>query len=115
MLNKEKKVKKDESEIALENLNPPDSVPYYVYRLEIGQRERDKKRLLRVIIIQAIIAFVLALIVAGFAFYEAQLEDYVFTQEVDQQTDQGGDNQNNFYYGDYNGEAKDQNNNQEAG
>lgn len=115
MFKKDKNDKKDDIDIALENLTPPESVEYFVYRLEMEKRDKEKKRLWKLIVGLIIALFVETLIIAGFGFYEAQMENYVFTNETEQTTDSGGDNQNSVYFGDYNGNNENKNNDQKAG
>jgi hypothetical protein len=65
---------------------------------------RREKRLI------AIIVLTIVLLVGsniGWLVYESQFEDYVITQEVEQEADNG---ENHFIGGDYIGETKSQNN-----
>lgn len=68
------------------------------------RHERREKRLI------AIIVLVIVLLVGsniGWLIYESQFEDYVITQEVEQEADNG---ENHFIGGDYIGETKSKNN-----
>lgn len=78
----------------------------------IAQHEKDQNRLMG--IIKWLIAVILILIVllvgsnVAWIVYENSFEDYVITQDVEQDADNGT---NNFVGGDYYGEAEDKNNN----
>ena len=80
------------------------SVPYVVHESDMARSERHNKRLWIVILvlIGALIGTNLAWII-----YENSFEDYVITQEVEQDADNGT---NNFIGGDIYGETEDQNN-----
>lgn len=79
------------------------SVPYVVHEAAMARSERHNKRLWIVILvlIGALIGTNLAWII-----YENSFEDYVITQEVEQDADNGT---NNFVGGDVYGETEDQN------
>lgn len=81
---------------------PP--VPFVAHEAALARSERHNKRLWIVILvlIGALIGTNLAWII-----YENSFEDYVITQEVEQDADNGT---NNFVGGDVYGEAEDQNN-----
>lgn len=83
------------------------SVPYFVYEAEMARQERTVKRLW----ILCIIMF-LALVIsnAGWIWYESQFEDEVITQEVTQDSGEGGTNTYNgkIVGGDDYGKADDQ-------
>lgn len=77
------------------------TVPYVVHESAMSRSERHNKRLWIVILvlIGSLIGTNLAWII-----YECSFEDYVITQEVEQDADNGT---NNFVGGDIYGEAKD--------
>ena len=87
----------------IENTNV--NVPYVVHESAMARSERHNKRLWIVILvlIGALIASNLAWII-----YENSFEDYIITQEVEQDADNGT---NNFVGGDVYGETENQNNN----
>lgn len=91
--------------------NNIESVPYLVHEGILVRQERTIKRLWILCII-IFLAFVASN--AAWIYYESQWEvvttETTLTQEVDQDSSDGGSNNNYFYGGDYNGEAKDQNN-----
>ena len=80
------------------------TVPYVAHESAMARSERHNKRLWIVIlvVIGALIGTNLAWII-----YENTFEDYVITQEVEQDADNGT---NNFVGGDVYGETEDQNN-----
>jgi hypothetical protein len=80
-------------------------VPYVVHESAMARNERHNKRLWIVILvlIGALIGTNLAWII-----YENSFEDYVITQDVEQDADNGT---NNFVGGDYYGETEDKNSN----
>ena len=82
----------------------PANVPYVVHESAMARAERQSKRLVAIIIL-LIILLVGSNI--GWLVYENQFEDYVITQEVEQEADNG---ENHFIGGDYIGETKSQNN-----
>lgn len=82
----------------------PTSVPYVVHESAMARAERHSKRLVAIIIL-LIILLVGSNI--GWLVYESQFEDYVITQEVEQEADNG---ENHFIGGDYIDETKSQNN-----
>ena len=79
-------------------------IPYYVHEGEMARQERHIKRLwiLCIIIFAALIGTN-----AGWLWYESQFEDQVITQEVSQDSGDGGSNSyvGRIVGGDYNGEA----------
>ena len=84
--------------------NQPISVPYVVHESSMARAERQAKRLI------AIIILLIVLLVGsniGWLIYENSFEDYVITQEVEQEADNG---ENHFIGGDYIGETKSKNN-----
>ncbi len=76
----------------------------YGYEAHEARHEREKKRLWAVILV-----LIAALLVTNFAWilYECSFEDYVITQEVEQDAESGN---NSFVGGDYYGEAENQGN-----
>lgn len=90
---------KTKSETIIENQNMP-PVPFAAHESAMARSERHNKRLWIVILvlIGALIGTNLAWII-----YENSFEDYVITQDVEQDGDNGT---NNFVGGDYYGEAK---------
>ena len=83
----------------------PTNVPYVVHESAMARAERQAKRLVAVIIL-LIVLFVGSNI--GWMVYENSFEDYVITQEVEQEADNG---ENHFIGGDYIGETKSENKN----
>ena len=82
----------------------PINVPYVVHESAMARAERQAKRLVAVIIL------LIVLLVGsniGWMIYENSFEDYVITQEVEQEADNG---ENHFIGGDYIGETKSENN-----
>ena len=82
----------------------PTNVPYVVHESAMARAERQAKRLVAVIIL------LIVLLVGsniGWMIYENSFEDYVITQEVEQEADNG---ENHFIGGDYIGETKSENN-----
>ena len=73
----------------------------------IAQHEKDQNRLMSIIksLIAVIIVLIVLLVGSNIAWivYENSFEDYVITQDVEQDADNGT---NNFIGGDYYGEAK---------
>ena len=96
---------------AVENTNV--TVPYVAHESAMARSERHNKRLWIVflVLIGALIGTNLAWII-----YENSFEDYVITQEVEQDADGGGDNNSIINGGVINGEAEnkvhEENNNQ---
>ena len=84
--------------------NQPISVPYVVYESAMARAERQAKRLISIIILLIVLLLGSNL---GWLIYESQFEDYVITQEVEQEADNG---ENHFIGGDYIGETKSKNN-----
>ena len=82
----------------------PANVPYVAHESAMARAERQSKRLVAIIIL-----LILLLVGSniGWLVYESQFEDYVITQEVEQEADNG---ENHFIGGDYIGETKSQNN-----
>ena len=78
----------------------PANVPYVAHEFAMARAERQSKRLVAVIIL-----LILLLVGSniGWLVYESQFEDYVVTQEVEQEADNG---ENHFIGGDYVGETK---------
>ena len=80
--------------------------------MPIAQHEKDQNRLMGIIksLIAVILVLILVLVGSNIAWivYENSFEDYVITQDVEQDADNGT---NNFVGGDYYGEAEDKNNN----
>ena len=80
--------------------------------MPIAQHEKDQNRLMD--IIKSLVAVIVILIVllvgsnVAWLVYENSFEDYVITQDVEQDADNGT---NNFVGGDYYGETEDKNNN----
>lgn len=75
--------------------------------MPIAQHEKDQNRLMSIIksLIAVIIVLIVLLVGSNIAWivYENSFEDYVITQDVEQDADNGT---NNFIGGDYYGEAK---------
>lgn len=75
--------------------------------MPIAQHEKDQNRLMDIIkrLIAVIVILILLLVGSniGWFVYESQFEDYVITQEVEQEADNG---ENHFIGGDYVGETK---------
>ena len=85
--------------------NAPASVPYVVHESAMARAEWHTKALIWVIVL------LIVLLVGsnvGWMVYENSFEDYVITQDVEQDSDNGT---NNFVGGDYYGEAEGKNNN----
>lgn len=80
--------------------------------MPIAQHEKDQNRLMGIIkwLIAVIVILVVLLVGSniGWLIYESSFEDYVITQDVEQDADNGT---NNFVGGDYYGETEDKNNN----
>ena len=80
--------------------------------MPIAQHEKDQNRLMGIIksLIAVIVILIVLLVGSNIAWivYENSFEDYVITQDVEQDSDNGT---NNFVGGDYYGEAEDKNNN----
>ena len=80
--------------------------------MPIAQHEKDQNRLMGIIksLIAVIVILIVLLVGSNIAWivYENSFEDYVITQDVEQDADNGT---NNFVGGDYYGEAEDKNNN----
>lgn len=76
----------------------------YGYEAHEARHEREKKRLWVVTLV-----LIAALLVTNFAWilYECSFEDYVITQEVEQDAESGN---NSFVGGDYYGETENQGN-----
>lgn len=101
-------------EFGIDELTPPESVDYFIYRLETGRWKKAATAWM----IAAIIVFV-AFVVSNvlWIIYENQFEDEVITMTQEATTDGGGNAavngvaSGNIYYG----ESETDNNNQEAG
>ena len=80
--------------------------------MPIAQHEKDQNRLISIIksLIAVIVILIVLLVGSNIAWivYENSFEDYVITQDVEKDADNGT---NNFVGGDYYGEAEDKNNN----
>jgi multisubunit Na+/H+ antiporter MnhB subunit len=80
--------------------------------MPIAQHEKDQNRMMGIIkwLIAVIVILIVLLVGSNIAWivYENSFEDYVITQDVEQDADNGT---NNFIGGDYYGEAEDKNNN----
>lgn len=80
----------------------PAVISYYAHEAEIARSEMHAKRWM----IAAVIAFLALLFTnAGWLYHESLYKDEVVSQEVTQTTDGGGNNTNNLYNGDHNGDA----------
>ena len=90
------------------NHNVPETIPYVVHESEAARLERTIKRLF-------ILCLVLIAVAVGtngyWIWYESQWQDEVITQEIQQDSGEGGTNtySGKIIGGDYNGEADDQN------
>lgn len=75
--------------------------------MPIAQHEKDQNRLMSIIKSLIVVILVLIVLLVGsniaWIVYENSFEDYVITQDVEQDADNGT---NNFVGGDYYGEAK---------
>ena len=82
---------------------PP--VPYVAHQSAMARAERTQKRLIWIIVL-----LIVLFVGSNFAWivYENSFEDYVITQDVEQDADNGA---NEFVGGDYYGKAEDKNNN----
>ena len=91
----------------MEEQRTPEKIDYVVHEGIMVRQERHIKRLwiLCIIIFAALVATN-----AWWIIYEAQWEDEVITQEIKQDSGEGGNNNFNgkLIGGDYNGEADDQ-------
>ena len=76
------------------------TVPYIVHEADMARQERTIKRLWILLIL--LIVLLVGTNIA-WTIYESQFEDVVVTQEVDQETDGGGNNHNVLDMGDYDG------------
>ena len=80
--------------------------------MPIAQHEKDQNRLMGIIKWLIVVILVLSVLLVGsniaWIVYENSFEDYVITQDVEQDADNGT---NNFVGGDYYGETEDKNNN----
>lgn len=77
-----------------------DAVPYVAHEADMARQERTIKRLWVLLII------LVALLVGtncAWLWYESQFEDIVVEQEVEQETDGGGNNSNILDMGGYDG------------
>ena len=84
--------------------NPNVVVPYVAHESAMARSERHNKRLWIVILV-----LIVALLGTNLAWiiYENSFDDYVITQDVEQDAD---NDTKNFVGGDYYGEAEDKNN-----
>lgn len=113
-MKEEGKVKLTENkEFDIDKLTPPETVDYFIYRLETGRwRKAAKAWMWAAIVVFA--AFVISNIY--WIYYENQFEDEVITMTQEANTDGGGNASvngvasGNIYYG----ESETDNNNQEA-
>ena len=93
--------------VPMEN-NLPETIPYVVHESEMSRLERTVKRLF-------ILCLVLIIVAVGtnayWIWYESQWQDEVITQEIRQDSGEGGSNtySGKIIGGDYYGEADDQN------
>lgn len=89
-------------------MNEEKTIPYIAHESEVARLERVIKRLW---ILCIIIFLSLILTNAGWLFYESQWEDVEITQDVTQDSGEGGSNtySGNLVGGDYYGETKNQN------
>lgn len=84
---------------------PPEPVPYVVHESDMARLERTIKRLW---ILLLVLIALLAGSNAAWIYYESQFQYDMTSTEIEQDTDGGG---NNYVVGgDFNGETKDQNN-----
>lgn len=96
----------EDKQFGIDSLTPPESVDYFIYRLETGRW----KRAATCWMIAAFVVFIaLVLTNVGWIYYESQFEDVTITAE------QTADNQSNNYAigGDFLG-SDTEGNNQEA-
>lgn len=90
------------------NNNLPETIPYVAHEGEAARLERTNKRLF-------ILCVLLLIVAVGtniyWIRYESQWEDEVITQEIQQDSGEGGTNtySGKIIGGDYNGETDDQN------
>ena len=91
----------------MEEKRMPEKIDYIIHEGMMVRQERHIKRLwiLCIIIFSALI-----LTNAGWLWYESQWQDEVITQEVTQDSGDGGSNMMRFVGGDYYGEAESTNN-----
>lgn len=82
----------------------PETIPYLVHEGIMARQERTIKRLW---ILCIVIFIALVATNAGWIYYEQQFEDQVITQELTQDSGEGGTNTytGNIVGGDMNGEA----------
>lgn len=87
----------------------PQMIPYIVHEGEVARMERTIKRLFVICILLIVVAVGTN---AYWIWYEAQWQDEVITQEIQQDSGEGGTNtySGKIIGGDYNGEADDQDN-----
>ena len=91
------------------NNHVPETIPYVVHESEVARLERIIKRLFIICILLIVVAVGTN---AYWIWFESQWEDEVITQEIQQDSGEGGTNtySGNIIGGDYNGEAEDNNN-----
>lgn len=92
-----------------QNNTMPETIPYVVHESEVARLERTIKRLFIICVLLIIVAVGTN---AYWIWYEAQWQDEVITQEIKQDSGEGGTNtySGKIIGGDYNGEADDQDN-----
>lgn len=99
----------EDRQFGIDSLTPPETVDYFIYRLETGRWRKAAKAWM----IAAFVEFItIIFIILGILWYESQFEDVEVSQEVTQTTDQGGSNSNTLYTGDYYGNADSKNDDQ---
>lgn len=91
------------------NSNLPETIPYMVHEGDVARLERTIKRLFILCVLLIIVAVGTN---AYWIWYENQWQDEVITQEIQQDSGEGGTNtySGKIIGGDYNGEADDQDN-----
>lgn len=93
-----------------QNNTMPETIPYVVHESEVARLERTIKRLFIICVLLIIVAVGTN---AYWIWYENQWQDEVITQEIQQDSGEGGTNtySGKIIGGDYNGEAEDNNDN----
>ena len=91
------------------NNHVQETIPYVVHESEVARLERVIKRLFIICVLLIIVAVGTN---AYWIWYENQWQDEVITQEIQQDSGEGGTNtySGKIIGGDYNGEADDQDN-----